>query len=85
MADGQSRPFVTGFAADDEGYAEDSGLLGITLFSNAVQVWSVVQKRPTTVAEAALAFNATPEAIRQAVEHHYWMFLDGDVIGHEGE
>ena len=59
--------------------------IGVALFSNAVQVWSVLQERSTTVNEAALAFNVRPEIIRQAVEWHAWMYLDGDTIEHEGE
>lgn len=54
-------------------------------FSHAVQMWAICQGRAVvTVQEAALAFNATPEVIRQAVEAHYWMYLDGDRIEHEG-
>lgn len=59
--------------------------VGIALFYNALQVWSVAQNRPTTVDEAALAFNTTPAIIRQAVEGSYWMFIVDDVIEHEGE
>jgi hypothetical protein len=48
-------------------------------------LWACCQGRTVTVQEAALAFNATEDVIRQAVEDHYWMYLDGDNIEHEGE
>jgi len=57
----------------------------VTTGGSALQMWSCCQGRTTTLQEAALAFNATPAVIRQAVESHYWMFLDGDNILHEGE
>ncbi len=63
-----------------------TGEPGVGLFANAVQVWALAQERRATVEEAALTFNTTPQVIRQAVEHHYWMYLAADgVIGHEGE
>lgn len=60
---------------------------GISLFSNAIQVWAIAQDRGgLTINEAALAFNVRPDLIRQAVEDHPWMFVgSGDVIEHEGE
>lgn len=70
----------------------DTGAPGIELFGDAVQVWSVSQLRPTSVADAARAFNIAPERIVEAVEEHYWMLLDGPaddyerlMIEHEGE
>lgn len=62
--------------------------------SNAIQCWSLMQNRTTTVAEAALAFNTTPEIVRHAVADHYWMFAEWpeaetdpakQIIGHDGE
>lgn len=64
---------------------EGSGLPGVGIFARAVQVWSMAQDRPTTVEEAALAFNVRPELIVQAVEHHGWMSIIDGVIEHEGE
>ena len=64
----------------------ETGEPSIVLFANAVQVWAVCQDSPrVTVDAAALAFNVKPELIRQAVEHHAWMFLCGQAIEHEGE
>jgi len=64
-------------------------------FATAVSVWSFMQNKETqtTVAEVALAFNTTPELVRQAVDDHYWMSLDNpdekdptkQTIWHEGE
>lgn len=65
-------------------------------FANAISVWSFMQNKETlaSVAEVALAFNTTPELVRQAVEDHYWLFLEcapgetdptKQLIWHEGE
>lgn len=76
---------------------DDDGEAGIrrTDFANAVSCWSFMQKKETltTVAEVAMAFNTTPELVRQAVEDHYWMSLEDpdeadptkQCIWHEGE
>lgn len=76
---------------------DDDGEAGIHRqdFANAVSVWSFMQnsEKQTTVADAALAFNTTPELVRQAVEDHYWLSLDNpgeldptkQTIWHEGE
>lgn len=45
---------------------------------------------PCTVAEVAALLNATEEAVKSAVERHYWMFFGPDrdgssTIEHEGE
>ncbi|RAV76580.1 hypothetical protein [Aerococcus loyolae] len=62
---------------------DDENEAGIHLHNivNAVQCWSVMQNRKTSVAEAALTFNTTPEIIRTAVEYGFWMSLECD----EGE
>lgn len=80
------------WAAEPDDWDQETGAPGIALFNSAVQVWSALQDRPTSVAEAALAFNVTPQRIVEAVERHYWMFLDGPaddftqlMIEHEGE
>lgn len=58
----------------------------ITEFSNALQIWAVCQNRiGVTIDDAAAAFNVPADLIRQAVGSHPWMFLEGDVISHEGE
>jgi hypothetical protein len=63
--------------------------------SAAVSCWSWMQDRPerVSVAEAARAFNTTPDLIRQAVRDGYWTFLDPaeeadpakQFIEHDGE
>lgn len=74
------------------GWDDETGAPGISLFNNAVQVWAVAQQRSVSVAEAARAFNISPERIVEAVKEHYWMYLDGPpddyehlMIEHEGE
>jgi hypothetical protein len=69
------------------------GEVGISLedLERAVQVWSALQNRPTSVAEAATTFNCRPEIIREVVNENYWMYLSGpgedptqQTIEHEG-
>ena len=77
---------ITQFAGDEhEKWEMDTGKPTCSFFGSALQVWSCLQGRPTTVNEAALTFNVPPELIRQAVEDHSWMFLSGDEIEHDGE
>lgn len=80
--------------AEHDGWDHDTGNPTTAKFASAVQVWAIAQDRDVTVGEAALAFNATPELIRQAVEdEHSWMLLEGPedaplierTIGHDGE
>jgi hypothetical protein len=78
------------WASERTGWDEETGAPGIALFNNAVQVWSVMQGRPTTTAEAARVFNVPEKRIIEAVDEHYWMFIerhdDGSMtIEHEGE
>jgi len=69
-----------------DGWDLETGNPSLVLFSNAVQVWSTMQDRPTTIQEAAKVFRVTEAEMREAVESHYWMFIgSGDVIEHEGE
>lgn len=80
------------FASEGDGWDQNTGRPGKDLFGNAVQVWSILQERPTSVAEAATAFNCDPMMIVEAVRDHYWMMLSGPtddfakcIIEHEGE
>lgn len=71
---------------EGEGFDLETGDVRISHFANAVQVWALAQARDVvTVDEAAAAFNVTPEIIREAVDHHGYMFLDGDNIEHDGD
>ena len=63
----------------------DKNLPCETGFCNALSLWSWMQCRPTTTNEAAMTFNCTREVTLQAVEAHPWLYLDGDIIEHEGE
>jgi hypothetical protein len=81
--------------ADDEiGWDQDTGAPGITLLGNALQVWSLMQDvgEEISVADAAAAFKVAPARIVEAVEDHFWMYLEGPrdafeklMICHEGE
>lgn len=78
--------YVTALGSDDAECLFDDAGPQANAFANAVQMWSYCQGgRTTTVQEAAQVFNATEAVIRQAVEDHPWMFLDGDNIEHDGE
>lgn len=59
--------------------------LATAYLANAIQLWSILQSGKATVELAADAFCLSEAQIRQAVEHHYWMSLDGEEICHEGE
>lgn len=76
----------------DHEWDHRTGRPGIGLFSDALQVWAVLQERRVSVAEAAAAFKVPGAAIVRAVENHYWMDLTGPrddyarlMIEHEGE
>lgn len=80
---------------DDERWNPDTGEPGIAQFRNAIQLWSIFQNRPTSVAQAAEAFNCEPMRIVEAIDDGAaWSFiyLDGPrddfaalMIEHEGE
>lgn len=80
------------WAADSDGWDPDPGAPGLYHFSGAVQTWSVMQNRPTSVADAAAAFNVAPTRIIEAAENNHWMLLVGPrddftrlMIEHDGE
>lgn len=47
-------------------------------FITAVGIWVYMQPGEPTVADAALAFNTTPDFVREAVESHPWIFTNED-------
>ena len=64
----------------------DSGKGNLGEFSNAVKVWAWAQNRDVTINDAALAFNVSPDLIREAVDYGYWTEIGpGDLIEFEGE
>lgn len=81
------------FASDDhiDGWDQETGKPGVALFGNAIQVWSILNGRKT-VADAAAAFNCSPQMVAAAVKQHHWMILVGGgddfakmFIDHDGE
>lgn len=59
------------FAAPDD----DAGVM-IDGLGRALVTWTAMQDRyPVTVADAALAFNTTPEVIREAIEDAHWIVV----------
>lgn len=76
------------FAADEGGRETEAGKPSIGDFADAIQLWSIMQDRETTLEEASAVFRVPIEMVRQAVGWHPWMLLDGEdgnVIGHDGE
>lgn len=78
----------------DAAWAADDDPTGLRLrnISNAIQAWSWLQGRETTLGEAATVFNLTPERVIEAISDHPWMYLAGDparpvfqTIEHEGD
>lgn len=87
------RPFsFDNWAEEADGWDTETGAPGIILFGDALQVWSISQNHPVSVADAARAFNISPARIVEAVEDHHWMLLVGPrhdyerlMIEHDGE
>ncbi len=80
---------------DERQWNPETGAPGIAQFRSAIQLWSIFQNRPTSVAQAAEAFNCEPTRIVEAIDAgSQWSFiyLDGPrddyaalMIEHEGE
>lgn len=66
----------------------DPGMTPCAL-ADAVGVWSACVGGPVPVDLAAMVFRVAPDAVLDAVDDHYWLFVEriGGVscIGHEGE
>lgn len=57
---------------------DDNAGVFIDCLGRALVIWTAMQDRsPVTVAEAAVAFNTTPEVIREAVEDASWISVEG--------
>lgn len=86
MAENSNIEWTKHFAkSNDEHWCSETGKPSVSLFGNALQVWSSFQGENATVEKAANAFNCPEEMVRIAVQEHYWLFLDGNLIEHEGE
>lgn len=83
-----AQPWTPDMFVDGEG---DACGITPTDFCNALSVWSFMQDRPVSVAEAATTFNTSPLVIAKAVDEHPYLLLSGDggpaslIIEHEGE
>lgn len=79
-------PLHDPYGIEQDDHPEDGAAFGTHVVSAAIQVWSACQvEGSATVQSAALAFNLTPDQVRHAVESHFYMFLDGDRIEHDGD
>lgn len=58
-----------------------------SVFVESLTTWVAMQLRePITVAEAAMAWNTTPDIIREAADATPWLFVAaGDVLHLDGE
>ena len=80
---------------DDQRWNPETGEPGIGQLRNAVQLWSIFQNRPTSIAQAAEAFNCEPLRIIEAIDDGAgsgFLYLDGPrddyaalMIEHDGE
>ncbi len=62
------------FAVED---IDDAGVF-ISSLGTALTTWAAMQNRTVlTVADAARAFNTTPEVIREAIDGAMWIMWDG--------
>jgi len=71
-----------------EQFAEPNDDAGIFIndLGRALVIWATMQGRyPTTVHEAAKAFNTTPQIITEAVENADWIYIVGDNLELDGE
>lgn len=83
----------TTFTADMFRSEDEHIGLGLDQFGNALSAWAWMQRRDVTVAQAARAFNTSPELVIKAVADHPWMFIvaaegtgpDWQFIEHDGE
>lgn len=92
MSDERKRFDWEKWSPDGDRFDTSTGAPGIFQLANAIQLWSIFQQRPTSVADAAAAFNCDPARVIEAVEEAYWMYLQGPrdnhaqlMIEHEGE
>jgi hypothetical protein len=74
---------------DEREFDPDFGEYGLTKsdLANAVQIWSLVRSgddKANTVQNAADAFRVSEDLMRQVIDSHYWMFMNGDLIEHDG-
>jgi len=76
MTDQTNSRLYAGAVFPDE-WDQDEGIPDVNSVAIAIQVWSMFQTETCTVRQAAIAFNVDDAQIRQAVEAHYWMFIDG--------
>lgn len=54
---------------------DDDAGVGIDDLGRALVTWTAMQDKTPTVADAAMAFNTSPEIIREAVEDASWIFV----------
>lgn len=81
------------WADDGTDWDAETGAPSKPHFAGVVQTYALMQQRDhVTVEEIATALNVQPRRVIEAVEWHYWMFLEGpddqplkQWIYHEGE
>lgn len=68
------------------GSQSDLTIIEIADLGGKIQEWSFARwSQSVTIQDAAKALGISEENARLAIEEHYWMYLEADVIQHEGE
>lgn len=88
-----TKPFSWTAWSDEEDWCPETGAPSIAHFAGIVQAYALFQQRErVTLEEVATALNVEWQRVREAVEWHYWMYLEGpddqphkQWIEHEGE
>jgi hypothetical protein len=91
MSELNSRPYA-GVVFPDE-WDQDEGHPDINSVALAIQIWTMFNPPYRhSVRKVGEVFNLDDAQVRQAVEAHYWMYLDGpddnphqQFIEHDGE
>lgn len=72
--------FVEPWARDDFAGENDGDGVTMSDFTAALSVWAWMNQRDITVAEAALAFNVSPDLVIEVVEASESMFFDDKTV-----
>ena len=72
---------------------DETGMPTLSMVANAIQIWAVFQHpKKVTVRSCGEAFNLDDAQVREAVEYHNYMYLEGpddlpteQTIEHDGE
>jgi sugar/nucleoside kinase (ribokinase family) len=69
---------MTMFQRNDFAHPDSEAGVFIDGLGRSLVTWAAMQQRTVTVAEAALAFNTTPDVIREVIEDASWIYVSND-------